>query len=121
MPVVERAAAPRDSVQFEPAGTVLGPLATDGDALAKPASGPGAAAARGLHPQRFDQPVEGAGSGRPQGSAQVSVQPAVLRFVGGEPLGPQRVTAHAAGLEAGEPDRFQDRQQRVGVVALWPA
>lgn len=117
---IQRAAAERDGVHLQPAGAFLFPGATDRDALTQETAGPGAAAPVEPHPQRSDEPVQGAGAHGQQIFTQVRVQAAVSGFIGGQPFGQQRLQARAAGLERREPDRFEDRQEPRGIVLPGP-
>jgi len=53
--------------------------------------------------------------------AQVGVQTTVIGFMGRQPFGQQSPQPQPAGLQGGEPDRLEDRQQGLGVIGLGPA
>ena len=121
MPVVEPATAQGHRVHLQPAWPRFGPTAPDGNALAQQVSGTGAAPPRQPHPQRGDQAIQGACAGAQEAPTHVRIDPAMVQFVGRQPLGQQRVQPAAAGLEGREPDRLQGRQERRRLIGLGPA
>ncbi len=120
MEVIERAAAQGHRVHLHPARTFLGPFAANGNALAKQVAGSRAPAPQQRHTQRCQQPIQRARADRQQALPHISVQPTMIRLVRWQPFWQQRDKPTATGLKRREPDRLEDRQQRVGMILARP-
>ena len=77
---------------------------------------PGRVAAR-----RDQQPVQRGATGGEQRLAHVGVEAEVVGFVGRQPVGQAGLEALAAGLEGGQPDDLERRQQFIRIIVLGPA
>ena len=114
--VIQRAAAQGHRVHLHPARPFLRPFAANGNALAQQIAGPRAAASPQRHAQRCEQSIQRARADGQQALAHVGIQTPMIRLVSRQPFGQQRDEPAAAGLEGGEPDGLEDRQQRVGMI-----
>jgi hypothetical protein len=114
--IIERAAAQSHRVNLQPARALLVPRIPDGNALAQETAGARAAPPAQVHPQRGQQPIEGARAGREQARPQIRIQPAMIRLISRQPFGQERHPARAARLEGGKPDWLEHGQEFLWIV-----